>query len=136
MFSCVFFFKQKTAYEMRISDWSSDVCSSDLDVGTFTFQAEGTARSKVNYSITNHPLAGDLAKTVVNFRIMWESENGRFNAQAFVTNALTAKYLVLNRDAVIGVFGAVHLYKGDPRLWGVNFGGCVWIRNTYPTGTN
>src|SRR3546814_7679107 len=32
-FSCIvfFFFKQKTAYEMRISDWSSDVCSSDLD---------------------------------------------------------------------------------------------------------
>src|SRR3546814_3186832 len=31
--SCVFFFffKQKTAYEMRISDWSSDVCSSDLE---------------------------------------------------------------------------------------------------------
>src|SRR3546814_10855640 len=29
---CVFFFKQKTAYEMRISDWSSDVCSSDLAV--------------------------------------------------------------------------------------------------------
>src|SRR3546814_5539411 len=32
MMSClvIFFFKQKTAYEMRISDWSSDVCSSDL----------------------------------------------------------------------------------------------------------
>src|SRR3546814_1973994 len=30
MLCCVFFFKQKTAYEMRISDWSSDVCSSDL----------------------------------------------------------------------------------------------------------
>src|SRR3546814_12513795 len=30
MVSVVFFFKQKTAYEMRISDWSSDVCSSDL----------------------------------------------------------------------------------------------------------
>src|SRR3546814_2208380 len=29
-YSLVFFFKQKTAYEMRISDWSSDVCSSDL----------------------------------------------------------------------------------------------------------
>src|SRR3546814_6456308 len=29
--SVVFFFKQKTAYELRISDWSSDVCSSDLD---------------------------------------------------------------------------------------------------------
>src|SRR3546814_2613653 len=31
MMSC-FFFKQKTAYEMRISDWSSDVCSSDLQL--------------------------------------------------------------------------------------------------------
>src|SRR3546814_7735029 len=32
--NCVvfFFFKQKTAYEMRISDWSSDVCSSDLQL--------------------------------------------------------------------------------------------------------
>src|SRR3546814_2216302 len=33
MLVCLFFFfKQKTAYEMRISDWSSDVCSSDLDL--------------------------------------------------------------------------------------------------------
>src|SRR3546814_1964233 len=31
---CVFFFKQKTAYELRISDLSSDVCSSDLLIGT------------------------------------------------------------------------------------------------------
>src|SRR3546814_6907330 len=29
-FAALFFFKQNTAYEMRISDWSSDVCSSDL----------------------------------------------------------------------------------------------------------
>src|SRR3546814_8859281 len=37
-FCFFFFFKQKTAYEMRISDWSSDVCSSDLvegDVAVF-----------------------------------------------------------------------------------------------------
>src|SRR3546814_3335717 len=32
--SYIFFFKQKTAYEMRISDWSSDVCSSDLSKTT------------------------------------------------------------------------------------------------------
>src|SRR3546814_6484624 len=31
LFYGFFFFKQKTAYEMRISDWSSDVCSSDLE---------------------------------------------------------------------------------------------------------
>src|SRR3546814_9398182 len=39
-FDIFFFFKQKTAYEMRISDWSSDVCSSDLDENSipgFTF---------------------------------------------------------------------------------------------------
>src|SRR3546814_9780685 len=35
-FIVVFFFKQKTAYEMRISDWSSDVCSSDLLLPDFT----------------------------------------------------------------------------------------------------
>src|SRR3546814_7788083 len=32
-----FFFKQKTAYEMRISDWSSDVCSSDLNGSAMQF---------------------------------------------------------------------------------------------------
>src|SRR3546814_10024692 len=32
----LFFFKQKTAYEMRISDWSSDVCSSDLRINSLT----------------------------------------------------------------------------------------------------
>src|SRR3546814_2674496 len=39
-----FFFKQKTAYEMRISDWSSDVCSSDLleqELGCILFQRTG-----------------------------------------------------------------------------------------------
>src|SRR3546814_7239583 len=32
LYFVLFFFKQKTAYEMRISDWSSDVCSSDLEL--------------------------------------------------------------------------------------------------------
>src|SRR3546814_4410506 len=51
MFICFFFFKQKTAYEMRISDWSSDVCSSDLfwvrqkdgggNIGTHVFLCGG-----------------------------------------------------------------------------------------------
>src|SRR3546814_15665829 len=40
----VFFFKQKTAYEMRISDWSSDVCSSDLQVAQAGEGAGGDVR--------------------------------------------------------------------------------------------
>src|SRR3546814_10047148 len=39
-FVLFFFFKQKTAYEMRISDWSSDVCSSDLAFGCGATQRE------------------------------------------------------------------------------------------------
>src|SRR3546814_3664892 len=37
---CFFFFKQKTAYEMRISDWSSDVCSSDLPYAVLNRNAQ------------------------------------------------------------------------------------------------
>src|SRR3546814_1132787 len=43
-----FFFKQKTAYEMRISDWSSDVCSSDLlDLGRPRVTSGGNGRKKL-----------------------------------------------------------------------------------------
>src|SRR3546814_14229332 len=47
-----FFFKQKTAYEMRISDWSSDVCSSDLDR-----DGEVPGRDDADHA---HRLAGDV----------------------------------------------------------------------------
>src|SRR3546814_1118070 len=42
----LFFFKQKTSYEMRISDWSSDVCSSDLS----------TSSSSLDFSLVNEVL--------------------------------------------------------------------------------
>src|SRR3546814_15694272 len=45
MLSTYFFFKQKTAYKMRISDWSSDVCASDLWAGIgyhFVVQLDGS----------------------------------------------------------------------------------------------
>src|SRR3546814_8118459 len=41
-----FFFKQKTAYEMRISDWSSDVCSSDLLGQVERLDAQPVARER------------------------------------------------------------------------------------------
>src|SRR3546814_3790861 len=47
----LFFFEQKTAYEMRISDWSADVCSSDLDA---TYVADGGATTKA----ARHPIVG------------------------------------------------------------------------------
>src|SRR3546814_2244656 len=50
---CFFFFKQKTAYEMRISDWSSDVCSSDL-IEAFSFGqiADASGSIKGSFNIT------------------------------------------------------------------------------------
>src|SRR3546814_1845952 len=45
LLSCFLFFKQKTAYEMRISDWSSDVCSSDLPAVFLEQMREGVAEA-------------------------------------------------------------------------------------------
>src|SRR3546814_1787353 len=53
---CFFFFKQKTAYEMRISDWSSDVCSSDLRL--FDHLADGRRLSPAHPPPTGHHLGG------------------------------------------------------------------------------
>src|SRR3546814_2897431 len=44
-----FFFKQKTAYEMRISDWSSDVCSSDLSLAVF--DSAGSAPRRLSITL-------------------------------------------------------------------------------------
>src|SRR3546814_6742592 len=51
-----FFFKQKTAYEMRISDWSSDVCSSDLTVGVWVGRPDGTPLPGQYGAVTALPL--------------------------------------------------------------------------------
>src|SRR3546814_5332715 len=48
IYLCIFFFKQKTAYEMRISDWSSDVCSSDLPIFSGGAGRAGVAQSEAD----------------------------------------------------------------------------------------
>src|SRR3546814_3453865 len=47
-----FFFKQKTAYEMRISDWSSDVCSSDLHASLLRIRLDLLAASADSEAIS------------------------------------------------------------------------------------
>src|SRR3546814_5556958 len=49
-----FFFKQKTAYELRISDWSSDVCSSDLRITSAVFFPAGNSTAaSVSFSTSS-----------------------------------------------------------------------------------
>src|SRR3546814_17277078 len=59
LYYLVFFFKQKTAYEMRISDWSSDVCSSDLLLVTPT-RISGRIAMKVLASLPPVNSAGSF----------------------------------------------------------------------------
>src|SRR3546814_10584808 len=73
MFVFFFFFKQKTAYEMRISDWSSDVCSSDLLLylpavlvllaPTLGHAASCSDNVDVNATVLANGFAADLANT-------------------------------------------------------------------------
>src|SRR3546814_5223854 len=70
----VFFFKQKTAYEMRISDWSSDVCSSDLLDHRFVWWYEESLAG-----------AGEL-----DFEALVLGARGRRGRKIFSVNAATA----------------------------------------------
>src|SRR3546814_6984889 len=65
---CVFFFffKQKTAYEMRISDWSSDVCSSDLPGREDKIAAIGV---RVRRWVTYHGVALNIEPDLSHFKI-------------------------------------------------------------------
>src|SRR3546814_6483489 len=61
--SLFFFFKQKTAYEMRISDWSSDVCSSDLLDHRLARRAQRAAASRQVRSRRLYRLSDRVART-------------------------------------------------------------------------
>src|SRR3546814_2338809 len=64
---CFFFCKQKTAYEMRISDWSSDVCSSDLPlVGRISDRRQpARTRAAVGADLVETGRTGDCVSYVI-----------------------------------------------------------------------
>src|SRR3546814_1298113 len=65
----VFFFKQKTAYEMRISDWSSDVCSSDLAEITRFYDVLLSRSEAILDHVETFPLDAMPAPTLRLFRL-------------------------------------------------------------------
>src|SRR3546814_7551360 len=62
------FFKQKTAYEMRISDWSSDVCSSDLRVRRAVAQRQRVEIGLAQFGMIQPPLGELDAREPQHFR--------------------------------------------------------------------
>src|SRR3546814_5041840 len=84
--SSVFFFKQKTAYEMRISDWSSDVCSSDLK--------DRLAPALADEAFANCRASRDvLLADVLKFRRIGHPSEPEANSM------VTARQSLLNLDA-------------------------------------
>src|SRR3546814_8599331 len=79
---CIFFFKQKTAYEMRISDWSSDVCSSDLLTSSFDYAGPMTETVLMgNLAIRSYLLRKKNDQGQMEFfgrrKLLWDGENMR-----------------------------------------------------------
>src|SRR3546814_10696106 len=76
--SLVFFFKQKTAYELRISDWSSDVCSSEL-VGDYKRPKELRSKAAADYHesvmlVTNIRENGDPIGALPDGEMMFHTD--------------------------------------------------------------
>src|SRR3546814_4166542 len=72
----IFFFKQKTAYEVRISDWSSDVCSSDLPSFEVNSALLSRARVYVLESLSSAELQGLLRRAMAVFNADVEQARG------------------------------------------------------------
>src|SRR3546814_6545903 len=75
----LFFFKQKTAYEMRISDWSSDVCSSDLKISAITAATRQTVEAN-----------GCIQETVVEVQSSADRIRQAMEVQAQTVTMITA----------------------------------------------
>src|SRR3546814_470096 len=114
-----FFFKQKTAYEMRISDWSSDVCSSDLyllvAIPLFAFMAHIMIRGKVvddlydaAYTFTRH-LPGGLAVATILACTVFAAISGSSVATALTIGAVAIPQMLrygYDRRIAYGVVAA------------------------------
>src|SRR3546814_3137137 len=95
MFLCVFmcfifFFKQKTAYEMRISDWSSDVCSSDL---RSTQTVSDTSQSSDGQKDAGVTVANNLPDAQDS-----NAENGSTRSERRVREEETVNYEISKRS--------------------------------------
>src|SRR3546814_11421535 len=105
---CFFFFKQKTAYEMRISDGSSDVCSSDL--GTVTAVTPDVV---AEVTTLRRDVSTDGRRATVAYTDDWREDAER---RDFTINAL---YAVLPSGEGIDFFGGLEeLKQGRVRFIG------------------
>src|SRR3546814_2971532 len=117
-FCLFFFFKQKTAYEMRISDWSSDVCSSDLP--------------SLAQTLERAPYAALHSRIQVQVKLKPVVERERF--AAFIQHGLKAAGCPHTLLADSGIELLRQASKGLPRQAGLIL--CTAMRLAVPQGLN
>src|SRR3546814_8732756 len=98
-----FFFKQKTAYEMRISDWSSDVCSSDLP---FTQESllHVAARVRLVQDVLERPIVLENVSSYVQWKTSSMSESQFLSELSFLTGCellLDVNNVYVDRKSVV-----------------------------------
>src|SRR3546814_800257 len=87
LFGCYFFFfKQKTAYEMRISDWSSDVCSSDLITDTTVSYSDPLMRLFTDLKIGDIAATGTRIQDAIAFNGSGRSHGAPFTVSGRLTS--------------------------------------------------
>src|SRR3546814_18946246 len=96
LFSFFVFFKQKTAYEMRISDWSSDVCSSDLQMTANVVGAIAPRLEHAEIERAKHKPTESLDAYDYYLRAM---ANLHFGAREAVDEALRLLYKAISLDS-------------------------------------
>src|SRR3546814_19663307 len=107
------YFKQKTAYEMRISDWSSDVCSSDLNADLY----DEAIRKKTAAGMTGEALFLDLAledltRAADLFRPVHDAPDGIDGWVSLAVSPLDRKSVVSGKNvSVLLVLGVCRLLK-------------------------
>src|SRR3546814_7041751 len=125
-----FFFKHKTAYEMRISDWSSDVCSSDLREVTMLLGKRVVSVDPAAHSVTT----GD-GETIGYGKLVWatggtprmlpipggdlpgvQGVRTRADADAMKAASETAKQIVVIGGGYIGLEAAAVLTKAGKKV--------------------
>src|SRR3546814_3068051 len=108
MCTFVFFFKQKTAYDMRISDWSSDVCSSDLRVKFEEIKKALEKRMSKNQGLQRLRRNIRFTETREGLRIELVDE-ADFSMFALATD----KLLPQARDLIAEVAGVIQTMPND-----------------------
>src|SRR3546814_10618874 len=128
MWDYSFFFKQKTAYEMRISDWSSDVCSSDLLVGVSTdseFVHLAWRQSREDLGKVGFPWLADIKKQLATAcGVLDDGEGVALRATFIVDPEGVIRYSAVNDlsvgrspDEVLRVLDALQTDELCPRNW-------------------